>query len=1315
MKESKITKFINENKELTTPNKNTIKNTNKTPFIKEASSSTKLLNYVNNNNKVVYNNYHANIPPFPSNYMNNQIYSNLNNPTLQSNANNINNQAFTNNSSANYNINYNNTNNNNLINNNIINTDNSEIKTKKRLRVHSNLLFAFQNDHIYESMYSESEDFPSFNNQTNNNNNQSNFFSTFNDYSHWINANNDNCEINYENDKEAELEDKENILDDTLLQAIEADMQKNLEFLNEDDDNLNDAKLDEGSSIFTEKYYDNLEQNINDHNQCNPNAQSFSANINPINSNSSSFVDYFSYINKTVFPRNSNPNNQVLSNNNCHYNYNTNFNNPSNINNTNNLGNNINNNALNINNNAQNVNNTHTYCSETSLETNYLLNSTNSNCFIPGINNTIHVHKQHSSIFNNLNNMNNNTNYNNYNSRNNFNSLNTNNTNQSNANLVIMNTGSTVNLNTNNNTNNINVVNKNSDSIIVTNTNNTDTKEIKKEIPIGLTSSPYISSTSSNIANARNVYNTNNSNKINMNITNIPTNSNFFINNNQNTNKINMLKNKNLNCNANNNFLMFKNNNMLFPNSINNNTFYCSSVFDHKKFPNNPHIFSISKDKKQAQITNNKPKASTLGNEEKLILDNIKQFVKDSNKCRIVQNKFDEKKDFYIYFFEKVKSMLAEIICDPFGNYVCQKFIETCPDPKYISYFIEHLKPNLYQVAINSYGTRGLQKLFEYLNTEKDLSTIQDFLLTNLIDLIKDNTGNHVVQQAIVFYPRNCNDFLYEEVKKNITLIAKIKQGGCVITKLFHFATETQKESLCESVIKNISELINDEFGNFIIQQVYKFKQDKYSKPIFDYVCINLTSLSKQKFSSNIIDKCILVEQYGDKNRLAEILLQNNSIINVIIDKYGNYIVKSLLSTVKESLFLEIIEIIKKKLKRIRNSPYGDKIYSSLMNRYKEYLGGGLLGTSNITGNISNNDMSNSNNKSKNQCKKTNNNNVNGNTSTLTNTQSSNKFYYGNIVSNNGKQYKNSNNNHNDIVENNYVESDKDISPIKVNSSNILSSIVPNKLVNNFNQLNVKNNVKNISKNNTLSIGYSNIPITPINYHNNNTDNYKLHQNKKSKMTSKINNINVCKIEDIDKMDTTENNLDTIPSNNDKDINNKNLIIDEKIINTKLNKKENEESYAIECIPDLMKYKLNQNKCDNKNSFSEYNNKEGKKYDSEAMKDNLLNNNNDIANEQNYNNNFDVNDKGNYYTYDNNESEAYKTNKTNNTLIKYLNINFNKNYYVSEEKEKEQELKELKDDINITYTTNLENYLDKNEESNLHNNSISTIKSKIIM
>lgn len=391
---------------------------------------------------------------------------------------------------------------------------------------------------------------------------------------------------------------------------------------------------------------------------------------------------------------------------------------------------------------------------------------------------------------------------------------------------------------------------------------------------------------------------------------------------------------------------------------INNNTFHYTnqatnfkrnlSIAQRVPLGRNTHVVELNTQSFKASTKtgesnlkslNSSKQSCILTTEEKFILENIRTFAKDSNKCRLVQSKFDEKREFHMHFFEKAKSFLTEIICDPFGNYVCQKFIETCPDPKYISNFLESIKGNLFNIAINSYGTRGLQKLLEYISTDNDLQIIKEFITALLMNLIKDNTGNHVVQQTIVFFPKHSNNFIYEEVIKNIVEISKLKQGGCIITKLLNHANEEQRDFLCYSVVNSLSELINDEFGNFIVQQIFKFRNKKYNEIIVQFIHTNLITLSTQKYSSNVIDKCMLKEDYCDKNIIAEIIISKKSVVYLTEDKYGNYIIQMLLEVVDSKNFGIIIEILKKKLKKIRNSPYGEKIYQKLVTKYKDHLG----------------------------------------------------------------------------------------------------------------------------------------------------------------------------------------------------------------------------------------------------------------------------------------------------------------------------------------------------------------------------------------
>jgi hypothetical protein len=114
----------------------------------------------------------------------------------------------------------------------------------------SNTIFAYQDDHIYFNLCpDENEDHHSFyHNDTyfipqNNNLNNSNFFSTVCDRSQWLNLNNTTTEKNHENE------------DIDSLGSIADEMEKDFRFLNEVEDDLNDAKLslNEENSLMSEK------------------------------------------------------------------------------------------------------------------------------------------------------------------------------------------------------------------------------------------------------------------------------------------------------------------------------------------------------------------------------------------------------------------------------------------------------------------------------------------------------------------------------------------------------------------------------------------------------------------------------------------------------------------------------------------------------------------------------------------------------------------------------------------------------------------------------------------------------------------------------------------------------------------------------------------------------------------------------------------------------------------------------------------------------------------------------------------------------
>ena len=145
--------------------------------------------------------------------------------------------------------------------------------------------------------------------------------------------------------------------------------------------------------------------------------------------------------------------------------------------------------------------------------------------------------------------------------------------------------------------------------------------------------------------------------------------------------------------------------------------------------------------------------------------------------------------------------------------------------------------------------------------------------------------------------------------------------------------------NIFENILNNVDKLINDEYGNFIIQLIIKINNINYNNKIYNYIKDKIVFLSSQKFSSKVIECCM-----ADSNKKIPIIrtiIEENFIKELIIDKYGNYIVQNSLIYFKdnEEIFFAIINEIKKNIDILKNGgEFGQKIYDKLKKNYGQYL-----------------------------------------------------------------------------------------------------------------------------------------------------------------------------------------------------------------------------------------------------------------------------------------------------------------------------------------------------------------------------------------
>ena len=425
-------------------------------------------------------------------------------------------------------------------------------------------------------------------------------------------------------------------------------------------------------------------------------------------------------------------------------------------------------------------------------------------------------------------------------------------------------------------------------------------------------------------------YHNNNSNLDNININN-ELKSNYYENNTINFPQNNFINVNNMNSKS----------NFFYLNNFNKSQLSMNSL--HSLNSSNKNKSNIKTSQKNYNGKNNPNKTKNYN--EKLVL-----MIKSQSGSKSIQKKIEEKQnEFTTKLYEQIKNNLVEIINDQYGNYVIQKLVEHC-DKKIISQMLKKLyygnngennfKNYLLEISINPYGTRALQKMLENLGnnmTEEDINILLKFSQGNIYQMMKDINGNHVIQ-SIIENIKNKDHLtpIYKEICDNIVNIMKTKSGSCcVFPKILNNINEEDSDKMINCIIDNIEKLINDENANFAIQKIIKLNKGVYNNKIYNYLQDKIVKLSMQKFSSNVIETFIMnIPSFKDK--IIGKIIESNSIINLLSDKFGNYIIQKSLSNANSDDFNNIIKIIKSNIKLIKQSSHGKKIYEKLIKSYKQ-------------------------------------------------------------------------------------------------------------------------------------------------------------------------------------------------------------------------------------------------------------------------------------------------------------------------------------------------------------------------------------------
>ncbi|KAF8130608.1 ARM repeat-containing protein [Boletus edulis] len=278
--------------------------------------------------------------------------------------------------------------------------------------------------------------------------------------------------------------------------------------------------------------------------------------------------------------------------------------------------------------------------------------------------------------------------------------------------------------------------------------------------------------------------------------------------------------------------------------------------------------------------------------------------------------------------FRETFGHFADLMTDPFGNYLCQKLLEYSTDEQR-NVICESVAQDLVNISLDMHGTRAVQKMIDFLYNVQIHSIIVALSL-HVVVLIKDLNGNHVIQKCLNKVAPEDNQFIYNAVAANCVEVATHRHGCCVLQRCIDHASDHQRVQLVNEIAYNALTLVQDPYGNYVVQYILDLNDNRFSDGVIRQFAGNVCALSVQKFSSNVIEKCIHVAEHSTRKMLVEELLNRSRLEKLLRDSYGNYCVQTALDYVEPTQHALLVEGIRPVLPLIRNTPYGKRIQNKL-------------------------------------------------------------------------------------------------------------------------------------------------------------------------------------------------------------------------------------------------------------------------------------------------------------------------------------------------------------------------------------------------
>ena len=375
----------------------------------------------------------------------------------------------------------------------------------------------------------------------------------------------------------------------------------------------------------------------------------------------------------------------------------------------------------------------------------------------------------------------------------------------------------------------------------------------------------------------------------------------------------NNLPNNSIN-NEYNNFRMYNDNCVNLNNNIspinlnvNNNNIYQESLFNLKKTNNNN--ININTNELNS-LDFHKTSLTTLLCDKNGI-NQIKNLLKNGD-----------------YNFDLIRKIilglnkengLYKVFTNIYGNYFIQHLFQKMNNDL-IQLTIDLISSKFVNIAKTPSGTHCLQELLNYINdSEKEISIIKAIKYKEK-EMAFDKYATYVLKKIISIIPDTKRTRLNTVIIDN-TKELSLNANSVFILKKFIVTTtiEENKKKIINALRKNFIIISQNPFGNYVIQYIFEVWPIKDCELIVNDIFNKVNELSCQRFSVNIIMKALNIFNIEYKNKLIYIICFSPNILNLLKNKYGNFIVNKAIEEMDSDTKKQFENYVERKFKNVNS------------------------------------------------------------------------------------------------------------------------------------------------------------------------------------------------------------------------------------------------------------------------------------------------------------------------------------------------------------------------------------------------------------